>query len=45
MALSMYENLLKNKQEDNIIKKIGVLYYRIGNFKKSKGIFQNAIKY
>lgn len=40
MALSMYENLLKNKQEDNIIKKIGVLYYRIGNFKKAKEYFK-----
>ncbi|MGB9821939.1 MULTISPECIES: tetratricopeptide repeat protein [Thermodesulfovibrio] len=44
MALSVYEDILKQKQESNIINKIGVLYYRLGNFKKAREYFQMLSK-
>lgn len=39
-ALSIYEEILKQKREDKIIKKIGTIYYRLGNFKKAKEYFE-----
>lgn len=39
-ALSIYEDMMKQKSDNNIINKIGLLYYRLGNFKKAKEYFK-----
>lgn len=44
MALSVYEDILKHKPDGNIINKIALLYYRLGNFKKAKEYFKMLSK-
>ncbi|GAB5046082.1 tetratricopeptide repeat protein [Thermodesulfovibrio sp. TK110] len=44
MALSVYEDIVKHKQDRNIINKIALLYYRLGNFKKAKEYFKMLSK-
>ncbi|WP_353684537.1 tetratricopeptide repeat protein [Thermodesulfovibrio sp. 3907-1M] len=44
LALSVYEDILKHKPEGNIINKIAILYYRLGNFKKAKEYFKMLSK-
>lgn len=39
-ALQIYEEILKEKpNDDKILEKIGILYYRIGDYQKAKEIF------